>query len=131
MKGTHQLLPEDELPDLAVPAGEGRRELGVERARARAVRRALAHLELDEELPGDVPALLQHLLPVDPDVRVLKRPVRGADLLEPRDAGLDEVVRDPEPVGSDPLVCLGGWRADGWGDGRTGLACALGRASWS
>ena len=45
MKGTHQLLPEDELPDLAVPAGQRVRELGVERARPRAVRGALEDLE--------------------------------------------------------------------------------------
>lgn len=62
---TYLLFLEDKIPNLTLPAVERRRELGVELARARTIGRALANLQLDEELPGGVATLLQDLLAVD------------------------------------------------------------------
>ena len=98
MKGaqhdTHQLLLEHQVSDLTAPAGERLSEGGVELARARAVRGALAHLQLDEELTRRRAALGEHLGAVDAHVRVLERAVSRAHLFEARDAGLDEVLGD-------------------------------------
>ena len=108
---TYQLLPQDQIPQLALPPSDGRRELGVVLPRARAVRGALAHLDVHEQLPDGVPALLEHLLAVDAHVRVLEGAVRRADLLKARDARLDEVLRDTEAglrVGTSARISGGG-----------------------
>ena len=93
---TYQLLPEHKVAELALPARKGRRELRIVLARPDAVRGALPDLDVDEEPADGVPSLLEHLLAVDTHVRVLERPVGGADLLEARDARLDQVLGDAQ-----------------------------------
>lgn len=90
------LLLQDEVADRAVPAGQRRRERGVERARAGAVRGALAHLQLDEELARGVAPAGEHLLAVDADVEVLEAAVGAADFFEASNARLDEVLGDAQ-----------------------------------
>ena len=60
--GTYQLLLEYQVPDLALPPGQGRRQLRVVLARARAVRSALPYLQLDEKRARDLTAVGEHFV---------------------------------------------------------------------
>ncbi len=114
---THLLLFQYKIPNLTIPTRERSRQFGVELAGSRAIRSTLAYLEVNEQFTCGIASMGQYFLAIDlvftamhrlkvdvcevrlwtyPNVCVLKGTICAANLFEPRDPGLDQVLCDTQ-----------------------------------
>lgn len=74
-ENTNQFLLENQIPDLAFPAGGRPREFSVELLRTLPISGTFADLEFDQELSGDILALGQDFVSVELGLQVSRKAI--------------------------------------------------------